>query len=467
MSEADNPQAAEALAVTAAADAAVAAGQRETALQGYRSAIDLYEKLAAADPENALWQHHLSTAYYNLGGQLWHHQLIGGQLEPSGDREGALAAYRTSAAISERNTAAYPEDDRWQRGLATAYFTIASLLASGGDREGALVAYRASLAIREKLAAAADPAGNIHEKFEHYELSMSYRAVGDMLTAGNEREGALTAYGAALVIREKLVAADPGNEQWRFGLSGSHENIGDALAAFGDREGALTAYRAALVNGENLSRWWPPALGVVQTKIGDVLAEGGNRTGALAAYRSASAAWEREVGDPPFGTAVRHLEVCRAKIAAMLAGDGNAERQNSDLVSPETVHDNPVPGETITPRGEPGSPRALSALPVRETRHEVTRPAEAQPGQSVSAEAGILSELPATLRGRGYVKRDKPEDPHTVKQAYRAVNAYSDLKKQGHEFDDAEKAAVRAGWRVTKARYRRNRKAKGQNLTNS
>lgn len=129
------------------------------------------------------------------------------------------------------------------------------------------------------------------------------------------------------------------------------------------------------------------------------------------------------------------------------------------------MQDIPVPGEPTTPAGTAAQPRPRSALHVPEAGHELTRPAETQQ-HSASVEARVLSELPASLRGRGYVKRDKPEDPETTKNAYRAVNAYSDLKKQGHAFDDAERAAVRAGWRVTKARYRRNRKAK-QNLTPS
>ena len=135
------------------------------------------------------------------------------------------------------------------------------------------------------------------------------------------------------------------------------------------------------------------------------------------------------------------------------------QRQNSYLVSLETVHGNPVPREPTPLAGTAAQSRPRSALHVPEAGHEATRPAETQQ-HPVSAEARVLSELPASLRGRGYVKRDKPEDPATVKNAYRAVNAYSDLKKQDHEFDETEKAAVRAGWRVTKARYRRNRKAK-------
>ena len=46
----------------------------------------------------------------------------------------------------------------------------------------------------------------------------------------------------------------------------------------------------------------------------------------------------------------------------------------SDLVSPETVHDIPVPREPTTPAGAAGLPRPQSALPAPQDGHELPRP---------------------------------------------------------------------------------------------
>ena len=58
----ENPQAAAALALIKAADALVAADDREHALWSYREAFSIYETLATAAPRNVLWRHRLRSA---------------------------------------------------------------------------------------------------------------------------------------------------------------------------------------------------------------------------------------------------------------------------------------------------------------------------------------------------------------------------------------------------------------------
>ncbi len=70
--------------------------------------------------------------------------------------------------------------------------------------------------------------------------------IGDVLSAQGRLDEALSAYRAALAIRERLAAADQSNAVWHHHLSVSQERIGDVLSAQGRLDEALTAYRAGL-----------------------------------------------------------------------------------------------------------------------------------------------------------------------------------------------------------------------------
>jgi hypothetical protein len=179
-------------------------------------------------------------------------------------------------------------------------------------------------------------------------------------------------------------------------------------------------------------------------------------------------------------------------------------RQNSDLVSSETVQDNPVPGETITPAQARGKSGLRHSPPLRDTAgHEQTRPAETAAQQlalaaqiPVEAARGIVNatvskpeemkaastkllrpsekfvsegehrandrsaadahllagDLPASLQPRGQVRNaSTPPDEATIAMADDVLAAYADGKRHGVEFSDTEMMFVRASWRVKDA----------------
>ena len=66
----------------------------------------------------------------------------------------ALKSYRASSAIRDRLAAADPRNALWQRDLSVSHEHVGDVLADQGDLPHALSSYRMSLAIRERLATA-------------------------------------------------------------------------------------------------------------------------------------------------------------------------------------------------------------------------------------------------------------------------------------------------------------------------
>jgi tetratricopeptide (TPR) repeat protein len=75
-----------------------------------------------------------------------------------------------------------------------------------------------------------------------------------VLVAAGQREEALAAYQKSLVIRDKLAAADPGNNEWQRDLSVSHDRIGGRFEEQGNLPEALKSYREAFAVNKVLAR---------------------------------------------------------------------------------------------------------------------------------------------------------------------------------------------------------------------
>jgi len=177
-----------------------AEGDLSGALAAYSEGLAIAERLAARDPNNALWQHDISVSHIKIG-DVRHAQR---------DLEGALAAYRLSHAIRVRLAAREPDNAVWQRELSISQNWIGNVLLEQRDLNGALVAYLAYNTMAERLAAQY-PANTEWQR----DLLISHVKVGDVRFAQGNLEGAHTAFRAGLAIAERLAALDPGNVQWQ------------------------------------------------------------------------------------------------------------------------------------------------------------------------------------------------------------------------------------------------------------
>src|SRR6185369_2742799 len=314
-------------------DIKLAAGARGEAMDSYRDAVVIFEKLAADEPDSVLWQRSLTT------GQ----NKIAFVLEASGHAEEALAIENKSFAVIERLAAAKPTDRSLQRDLAVQNNRIGDLLINLGRREEALAAFRRSIAIDERLVAA-DPADTTSQR----DLSISNDRIGNVQLAMGRAEDALASYRKSLAIRVKLAATDRGNTRWQRDVSQSLDLVGNVLFTLGRNAEALDIYRQRLAIAESLASAdrgnaeWQLDLAFSLSKLGNVLSRTGSLGEALAQYRQSLAIIERLASaDPGITDWQRALAVAYSKVGDMLQATSRNEEAlaayRADLVVSEKL----------------------------------------------------------------------------------------------------------------------------------
>ena len=172
---------------------------------------------------------------------VWIALFVGDHRLSRGSTVAALESYRRAQAIAERLAASDAGNAGWQRDLSVSHDKIGDVQVAQGNLPEALRLYRASLAIFERLAKA-DPGNAGWQR----NLSVSYGNIGDVQVAQGKLPEALTSYRASLAIRDRLAASDAGNAVWQRDLAISNERIGDMLAREGDAIGAIAAFERAL-----------------------------------------------------------------------------------------------------------------------------------------------------------------------------------------------------------------------------
>ena len=115
-------------------------GDNAGAPEAIQEAVDVYRRLAAANP--ARYEPDLAMSLNNLSLRL----------SDSGDNAGALAAIREAVEIRRRLAAANPA--RYEPDLAVSLNNLSSDLSDSGDNEGALAAIREAVDVYRRLAAA-------------------------------------------------------------------------------------------------------------------------------------------------------------------------------------------------------------------------------------------------------------------------------------------------------------------------
>ena len=90
--------------------------------------------------------------------------------------------------------------------------------------------------------AAADPGNAGWQR----DLSVSYRSIGDLLTAQGNLSEALKSYRDSLAITEKLAAADPSNASWALDLAEQFAKIGKVRSEMRMRDDALNSFQKAI-----------------------------------------------------------------------------------------------------------------------------------------------------------------------------------------------------------------------------
>jgi tetratricopeptide (TPR) repeat protein len=253
-------------------DVQVAQGDLAGALKSYRDDLAIMDRLTKSDAGNAVWQHHLSSAY----------DRIGNVQVAQGDHAGALKSYGDGLAIRDRLAKSDPGNAVWQRDLSVSFEKIGDVQVAQGELAGALKSYRDDLAIIDRLAKS-DPGNTGWQR----DLSVSYERIGDVQMAQGDLGGGLKSYRDDHAIVDRLAKSDPGNAGWQYDLGVCNERIGSVLAAQGDLVGALESYQAKL---DIISRLaisdpgnadWQRDLSVSYSKLATVFRKSGETAKAL------------------------------------------------------------------------------------------------------------------------------------------------------------------------------------------
>ena len=172
------------------------------------------QSLCASDLCLAGWQGDLAVS----------HQSVGDALLDAGRREEALAAYTKALEIYEKLAAAEPDDTMWQQRKSVAY-KIGDIWISDEDSERThSMPIARALRSSKNWPPAIRPMG-----CGNVTLSTTYQHIGDILVDAGRRVEAIEAYLKSLAISERLAKADPQNTEWQRDLFVSYIKAGNVI----------------------------------------------------------------------------------------------------------------------------------------------------------------------------------------------------------------------------------------------
>jgi len=236
------------------------------ALDQYRSAQAIAQRLVDKSPENSNFQDDLMTIEYKIGEAY----QAGGKLTE------AFTHFNAALAIAQAFADKHPKNPEWQVKIAVTQTKIgtARLQQSKPDYAAALTNFEAAIAIQADLARNGNDDGDI--VWSH--LATSYRSKADALAGLGNLKDAFDAYEMAISIRLMLFNKDKESAVWMQYLATDYDHYGDALKKGGRLSDALTAYKQELPLRQKLAAQDPASAvatagpGKVQKKIDDLQA---------------------------------------------------------------------------------------------------------------------------------------------------------------------------------------------------
>jgi tetratricopeptide (TPR) repeat protein len=256
-----------------------------------------------------------------------------------------------------------------ERDLASNLEKLADLQLADGDRAGARAKYEEALVIRDKLTAA-EPANTQRRG----ELAVSLQRLADLRRADGDRTGALPLFTRTLSQYEKLTADDPTNAQWLRGTGILNERIGSVLRDEGDRAGALPHFQKSLAIYEKLAARDPAdtrfqdGTGIAIERIASIRRAEGDRAAALALSERRRAIYERLAANDPASSR------WQSSLAGSLAGIADLRREEGDRTGALAAYRQLLPirerlaasteGEETKSDGRPGRRTAAALIGV-------------------------------------------------------------------------------------------------------
>ncbi len=204
-------------------------GDKKAATQNYRKAVEISQRMTAADPKNARASHDLAIDYGNLGDSLI-------DSDPAKAAEYHRAALRIVDTLLEASPGSFMflrRQAHYLRGLGLAMFYQ-------GNHQTATKHLAQSLEILQKLSAQ-DPA-NLQIRSDLYVL---LNAMADTLLDARNVAEAGNYYGQALTVAEATAASRPNDLSWQWRLADSYSAFGRYYATLASDPKSRLAERIA------------------------------------------------------------------------------------------------------------------------------------------------------------------------------------------------------------------------------
>jgi serine/threonine protein kinase len=198
---------------------------------GYlRQAVAIREGLVRESPNDVLIQRNLMIAYGSLGDHL------GGPFlsKNLGDTAGALQSYKNAAEIAQRLYKADPADRLARSDLATALMRVGMTLEQPGEIAESLDDLRRAETLCRQMSAT-----DANDPRPRSLLATIYESIGRRMEQQGESERAIASYRDALEIGDALMATDVKNASNYVQEHKAYQALSVLLARMGRRDAAL------------------------------------------------------------------------------------------------------------------------------------------------------------------------------------------------------------------------------------
>lgn len=284
----------------------------------YLRALEIVEKLSAADPADAQVQRDLSVSYNRLG--YVNHQ--------AGEAQRALDYFQKGLAIRQKLSAADPTDAHAQHDLADSHRGMGDAYSRLGLLEKAREHFTLDMELAKTLADE-DPQDAHHERH----LSISYERLGDVSLQAGEVQCALENYQKGLEISQRLSAADPTDTQAEHDLADTHQRMGEVYLRLGSLEKAREHFTLDQELAQDLTEkdakdaHHQRHLSLSYEKLGDVSRQTGEVQRALEYYQKGlDIKQKRSRADPTDAQAQRDLSISYDRLGNVIRQAGEVQR---------------------------------------------------------------------------------------------------------------------------------------------
>ncbi|HEX8183225.1 MAG TPA: protein kinase [Blastocatellia bacterium] len=285
-----------------------------------KRALEYLDSLAQEEGNDISLQRELATAYQKIG------DLQGNPYSSNlGDTAGAMQSYRKALAIREKIASANPLNPQDRDDLATIYSHTGDILWATNETQPAIDHYNKAVDIGEALLAA-----NRNDLPIMRNLWVSYQRLGRAQAQAGDASAAIASFKRASVINEELVAANPDDLQMRRDRSANFTSMGEVMGETGDLAGSLESFRKAREIDQQIADSRPTDakarldLAIDYGNIGEVLEKSGDIAGALENTRKAQTFFEELAkADPANARATRNTAVYYNRLGSILARSGD------------------------------------------------------------------------------------------------------------------------------------------------